>query len=93
MDNVKFVESYLPEKAAGKWVVLYFYPADFTPGCTREAKEFRDLKDEFEVSSMERAKRTTFILDTDRNIKKVWDKVSVNGHAEEVLKYISEVKK
>jgi peroxiredoxin Q/BCP len=136
MDNVKFVESYLPEKAEGNWVVLYFYPADFTPGCTREAQEFRDLKDKFAdnnveivgisvnseesqqkfkerynlnfslisdkdrvliekfgVSSMGHAKRTTFVLDPDRNIRKVWEKVSVNGHAEEVLKYVSEVKK
>ena len=29
----------------GKWVVLYFYPKDFTSGCTLEAKNFqRDLK-------------------------------------------------
>ncbi|HEY2627362.1 MAG TPA: peroxiredoxin [Candidatus Udaeobacter sp.] len=28
----------------GKWVVLYFYPKDFTSGCTMEAKNFeRDL--------------------------------------------------
>jgi len=26
----------------GKWVVLYFYPMDDTPGCTTEACEFRD---------------------------------------------------
>ena len=26
----------------GKWLVLYFYPKDDTPGCTREACEFRD---------------------------------------------------
>lgn len=25
----------------GKWVVLYFYPQDFTPGCTLEAKRFQ----------------------------------------------------
>jgi len=25
-----------------KYVVLYFYPGDFTPGCTRQAQEFRD---------------------------------------------------
>ena len=30
---------------AGKWVVLYFYPKDDTPGCTIEAQDFtRDLK-------------------------------------------------
>ncbi|MEM9804547.1 MAG: peroxiredoxin [Cyanobacteria bacterium P01_D01_bin.56] len=29
---------------AGQWVVLYFYPKDFTPGCTLEAQRFqRDL--------------------------------------------------
>ena len=27
---------------AGKWVVLYFYPKDDTPGCTTEACSFRD---------------------------------------------------
>jgi len=27
--------------------VLYFYPKDDTPGCTTEAKEFTDLKDDF----------------------------------------------
>ncbi len=26
----------------GKWVVLYFYPKDNTPGCTKEACSFRD---------------------------------------------------
>jgi thioredoxin-dependent peroxiredoxin len=29
----------------GKWVVVYFYPRDLTPGCTTEACEFRDLHD------------------------------------------------
>src|SRR5260370_35628692 len=29
----------------GKWIVLYFYPKDFTSGCTREAHNFqRDLR-------------------------------------------------
>ncbi len=32
----------------GKKVVLYFYPKDNTPGCTREATEFRDTIKEFE---------------------------------------------
>jgi len=32
----------------GKKVVLYFYPKDGTPGCTREAVEFRDMVKEFE---------------------------------------------
>ncbi len=32
----------------GTWVVVYFYPKDSTPGCTNEAKDFRDLMGEFE---------------------------------------------
>jgi len=32
----------------GKKIVLYFYPKDGTPGCTREAIEFRDIAKEFE---------------------------------------------
>lgn len=31
----------------GKWVVLYFYPKDDTPGCTKEACNFRDFLDTF----------------------------------------------
>lgn len=29
----------------GKWVILYFYPKDDTPGCTTEACSFRDEYD------------------------------------------------
>ncbi len=32
----------------GRWVVLYFYPKDMTPGCTQEACAFRDNFAEFE---------------------------------------------
>jgi len=32
----------------GRKVVLYFYPKDGTPGCTREAIEFRDMIRDFE---------------------------------------------
>lgn len=31
----------------GKKIVLYFYPKDDTPGCTQEAKDFRDNLDKF----------------------------------------------
>ena len=31
----------------GKKIVLYFYPKDSTPGCTREAVDFRDNMDKF----------------------------------------------
>ncbi len=32
----------------GKWVVLYFYPKDNTPGCTTEAIDFSSKLEEFE---------------------------------------------
>lgn len=35
--QIRKLEDYL-----GKWVVLYFYPKDDTPGCTKEACSFRD---------------------------------------------------
>jgi peroxiredoxin Q/BCP len=35
--NLIFLRDYI-----GRWVVLYFYPKDDTPGCTREACDFRD---------------------------------------------------
>jgi peroxiredoxin Q/BCP len=34
----------------GQKVVLYFYPADDTPGCTAEACDFRDTKSEFDAA-------------------------------------------
>lgn len=30
---------------AGKWLVIYFYPKDNTPGCTTEACSFRDARE------------------------------------------------
>jgi peroxiredoxin Q/BCP len=35
--EIRSIEDY-----RGKWVALYFYPKDGTPGCTTEACEFRD---------------------------------------------------
>ena len=32
----------------GKWLVTYFYPKDDTPGCTKEAIEFSELKKDFD---------------------------------------------
>ena len=121
----------------GKKVVLYFYPKDDTPGCTKEACSFRDdlakikkkgavilgvsvddvkshkkfeekyslpftlLADpEKKVVNLygvwgEKAfmgrkymgtKRTTFIIDENQKIKKVFEDVKVDGHNEEVIK-------
>ena len=33
------------QEYAGKWIILYFYPKDGTPGCTIEACSLRDARD------------------------------------------------
>lgn len=124
------------EDFKGKYVVLYFYPKDDTPGCTKEAQAFRDHIDQFQaanavilgVSKDSVAKhekfrskyelpfdlisdedgamlesygvwveknmygkkymgiqRTTFLIDGNGVIQRIWDKVKVAGHAEDVL--------
>ena len=35
----------------GKWVVLYFYPKDMTPGCTREAHEFQNDLEKYKAAN------------------------------------------
>ncbi len=53
----------------GRWVVLYFYPKDDTPGCTKEACQFRDRQADFEkrdaavlgISPDDAASHTKFI--------------------------------
>jgi thioredoxin-dependent peroxiredoxin len=124
----------------GKWVVLYFYPKDMTPGCTIEAKNFqRDLAKyeaanavilgvsvdtaeshkefcakeglAFKLLSDTDAKvsteygsimeyqgnklsaRNTFIIGPDGKIAKVFPKVNVKVHSEEVLAALAELKK
>ena len=37
----------------GRWVVLYFYPRDETPGCTTEACAFRDGRDALKEAGAE----------------------------------------
>jgi peroxiredoxin Q/BCP len=34
------------DEYAGKWIILYFYPKDDTPGCTTEACSIRDARDD-----------------------------------------------
>ncbi|MGB9688237.1 thioredoxin-dependent thiol peroxidase [Thermogutta sp.] len=126
----------------GRPAVLYFYPKDDTPGCTREACAFRDLKAEMEklgavvlgvsaddleshkkfrqkynlnfpllsdvdhkVAEMFGAwrekvrfgkksmgiQRSTFLIDAQGVIRKVWKNVKVDGHDEQVLKALQEL--
>ncbi len=121
---------------AGRWVVLYFYPKDNTPGCSQEARDFNALLDRFgalgavvlDVSKdpveshhrfagklglrfplladpeteviraygawgekklygkeYEGTTRSTVLIDPEGRVARVWPKVRVKGHAEEVL--------
>lgn len=125
----------------GRKVVLYFYPKDDTPGCTKEAcgfnenlKAFQKLgtdviglsKDSvkkhdkfkqkfsltFPLASDESGEvcekygtwieksmygrkymgidRATFLIDENGKIEKIWRKVSVTGHVEDVMKAIKD---
>src|ERR671929_120502 len=66
----------------GQKVVLYFYPKDDTPGCTKEACSFRDSFAEFE----RRGIRVLGVsLDDERSHQKFADKYNVEEHADEVL--------
>ncbi len=38
---------------SGKWVIVYFYPKDNTPGCTKEACSFRDASAEYKKREIE----------------------------------------
>ena len=120
----------------GKKIILYFYPKDDTPGCTKEGQAFTEYKSEFEKKNVtiygiskcsvkkhekfctkynfehellsdENATlcedfgvwqeksmygrkymgitRSTFIIDESGIIQKVWPKVKVPGHVEDVL--------
>ena len=124
----------------GKWVVLYFYPKDFTQGCTIEARNFqRDIakyeavnavilgvsvdneqshKDfcakeglNFKLLADTEAKvseqygsimeyngaklsaRNTFIIDPQGKVVKVFEKVKVMAHSEEVLAALATLQK
>ena len=121
---------------AGKRVVLYFYPKDDTPGCTKEACSFRDADDVYKekgitvlgVSTDDEkshqkfiskynlpftlladtdkkivsdygvwgeksmygkkymgTNRKTFLIDENGKIAKIFDKVNVSEHSDEVL--------
>ncbi|MDI1309977.1 MAG: peroxiredoxin [Methylotenera sp.] len=50
LNDAKGQTHYLTDYA-GKYLVLYFYPKDDTPGCTKEACHFRDDMSQFEQLS------------------------------------------
>lgn len=46
-------EPWTPAAAAGRKLVIYFYPRDNTSGCTREGIDFRDLYPQFRKAGTE----------------------------------------
>ncbi len=59
----------------GKWLVLYFYPKDDTPGCTTEACSFRDERD---VIAQHGAEIVGISKDSVASHKKFADKYHLN---------------
>ena len=41
------------KEAAGRKLVIYFYPKDMTSGCTRESQDFRDLHSAFRKAGVD----------------------------------------
>lgn len=127
---------------AGSPVVLYFYPKDDTPGCTKEACAFRDLQQDLrrlgaqvfgvspdDVASHEKfrdkfqlnfplladpdhavaekygawreknmygnksmgVQRSTYLIGADGKVAKVWKRVQVDGHDQQVLRALREL--
>lgn len=60
----------------GKWVVLYFYPKDDTPGCTTEACNFRDERES--IAKLGNAEVIGISKDSVASHKKFVDKHSLN---------------
>lgn len=119
----------------GKWVLLYFYPKDDTPGCTTEACGLRDNFTELSkhldiigisadtVASHKKfeekyhlpftlladphkkilqmygtdgtpfAKRTSFLINPEGKIVKIYEKVKPDVHAQEIVADISALAK
>jgi peroxiredoxin Q/BCP len=61
---------------AGKWLVLYFYPKDDTPGCTTEACTFRDERDA--IAEFGNATVIGISKDSVRSHKKFAEKYGLN---------------
>ena len=56
LTNIKFIidkdNVISSSDLAGKKLVIYFYPKDDTPGCTKEALEFSNLKNDFDKKNV-----------------------------------------
>ena len=56
LENLKFIidkDTVISSSdLAGKKLIVYFYPKDDTPGCTKEALEFSNLKNDFDKKNV-----------------------------------------
>ncbi len=76
----------------GQWVVLYFYPKDFTSGCTIEAHNFqRDLSEYQKRNAV--ILGHTFLIDPQGAVEKILLNVDVKKHSEEILAKLDEFEK
>jgi len=72
---------------AGKKVILYFYPKDNTPGCTKQACGFSERYPQFtEKGAVILGVRTTYLIDEQGIIIKANDKVKAADDPENMLK-------
>jgi peroxiredoxin Q/BCP len=124
----------------GKWLVVYFYPKDDTPGCTIQGKSFTASKAEFDAAGisvvgvsqddvgshknfcnkfnftidlladakreligacgigqaewkgMKFWERTSFVIDPEGTVRKVYAKVNPQGHERVLLDHIKQLK-
>ena len=53
LENDKGEETSLSDLVKDGPLILYFYPADFTPGCTKEACSIRDIHDDIQAVGLQ----------------------------------------
>ncbi len=62
------------EKYRGRWIVLYFYPKDDTPGCTKQACAFRD---DYKIISAQNIQVLGISLDSTKSHAKFAEKYNL----------------
>jgi peroxiredoxin len=81
---------------AGKWLVLYFYPKDNTPGCTREAQGFTAAAAQLKkfgaavVGVSKDSVKSHCGFREKIGIARAWRSVKVDGHVDAVLATLRE---
>jgi peroxiredoxin Q/BCP len=74
------------EQLHGSWLILYFYPKDDTPGCTKEAQTFSFLLDEFTAANTKVFGINTDTPESHRKFKEKYDlKVTLLTDEEKII--------